>query len=105
MSEFCLVLCTCPNPETGRNIARQAVEQKLAACVNLIPGLESIYAWQGAIEQDEEVQLVFKTAQTKVDELHKLVLRLHPYDEPEWLVVDIQSGSRSYLDWMRSSLR
>ncbi|MBN7821466.1 divalent-cation tolerance protein CutA [Bowmanella sp. Y26] len=103
MSEFCLVLCTCPDQDSARTIARQAVEQRLAACVNIIPGLESVYRWQGEVMTDSEVQLVSKTYKTRLDALYTLVSELHPYDEPEWLVLDIADGSPTYLDWIKSS--
>ncbi|GAA0371005.1 divalent-cation tolerance protein CutA [Bowmanella denitrificans] len=102
MSEFCLVLCTCPDLESARNIARQSVEQGLAACVNIIPGLESVYQWRGELQTDSEVQLVSKTYKPKLDALYKLVVGLHPYDEPEWLIIEIADGSPTYLEWIKS---
>lgn len=103
MSEFCLVLCTCPDMDSARRIAQCAVEQRLAACVNIIPGLESVYQWQGKVQTDNEVQLVSKTYKPKLEALYTLVSGLHSYDEPEWLVLDITGGSPTYLDWIKSS--
>ncbi|GGD70110.1 divalent-cation tolerance protein CutA [Lacimicrobium alkaliphilum] len=103
VSDICLVLCTCPDNETAAQIARAAVEQKHAACVSILPGLTSVYSWQGEIEQDSEVQLLIKTTKRNTDALYKLALSLHPYDEPEWLIVDIAGGAATYLNWIKSS--
>lgn len=105
VSDICLVLCTCPDNEVAGQIARAAVEKKCAACVSILPGLTSVYSWQGKVEQDSEVQLLMKTTHGNTDELYKLALSLHPYDEPEWLVIDVCGGSATYLDWIRSSTR
>ncbi|MDF2177890.1 divalent-cation tolerance protein CutA [Aliiglaciecola sp. CAU 1673] len=102
MPEHCLILCTSPNQEIARIIAAKALEKKLAACINLIPGLESWYVWQGQVQQDAEVQMLFKTQKNLADALYKLVLSLHPYDVPEWLVLDIAGGGQDYLNWITS---
>lgn len=102
MSAPCLVLCTSPNLDVARTIASQALAQRLAACINLLPGVESWYLWQGQAQQDSELQMLFKTSKHQVEALHKLVLSLHPYDVPEWLVLDIAGGGQEYLDWITS---
>ncbi|AWL13292.1 Divalent-cation tolerance protein CutA [Saliniradius amylolyticus] len=101
MSDICVVLCTCPDKDSARLIAGEAVKQGHAACVNIIPGLESLYFWDGEVQNDSEVQMVLKTSRTSLDELFKLVISLHPYDEPEWLILDAAGGSDSYLEWIK----
>lgn len=100
-----VVLVTAPDAETGRGIAQALVRERLAACVNLVPGLHSIYRWEGAVEEGEETLLVIKTRQDRCDALEKRVLELHPYDVPEVLVLSVAGGNRAYLDWVaRESL-
>ncbi|MBC3765704.1 divalent cation tolerance protein CutA [Neptunicella marina] len=103
-SEFCLILCTCPTKEVARAIAHQALQQKLAACINIIDGVESIYLWQGQIEQEKECQMLIKSRRDKSDDLFKLVLSLHPYDVPEWVILPIDSLSVDYQQWLNASL-
>ncbi|WP_088331428.1 divalent-cation tolerance protein CutA [Lacimicrobium sp. SS2-24] len=103
VSDSCLVLCTCPDEASASEIATAAVEQKRAACVSIVPGLTSVYSWQGKVEKDREVQLLIKTTRSNTDALYKLVLSLHPYDEPEWLIIDVAGGSTTYLNWIKSS--
>lgn len=104
MSRFCVGLCTCPDSDTARNLAQQLIEQRLAACVNIIPAVESVYRWQDAIQTDLESQLVVKTHSDKLDDIKRLLEAQHPYDEPEWIVLDITSGSDTYLHWIARSL-
>lgn len=105
MSEFNLVLCTCPDQDTARHIAKTLVELKLAACVNIIAGVQSCYQWQGEVVFDQEYQLVIKTLSSQLEALQAKVTSLHPYDIPEWLVLEITDGSQDYLNWIRSSLK
>jgi len=95
-----VVIVTFPTLEQARQVGTQLVERRLAACVNLIPAIESIYRWQGGIEQDREVLAVFKTAVGRVDELRGALLDLHPYDVPEFLVLDVTAGAKDYLAWV-----
>ncbi|WP_438865338.1 divalent-cation tolerance protein CutA [Neptunicella sp.] len=104
-AEFCIALCTCPDKTIATQIAHTAVNQRLAACVNIIDKVESVYLWQNETQQDNEIQLVFKTRHQLIDDLFKLVIRLHPYDVPEWLILDVANGSNAYLDWIRDSLK
>ena len=96
-----VVLITAPNSEVGKQIAKTLVEQKLAACVNIINSIESIYAWEGKIYDESEVLLVVKTRLDLFEqELVPAVKALHPYEVPEIIALPIQMGSKSYLDWI-----
>lgn len=95
-----VVLCTVSSSEEGRRIARDLVERRLAACVNLMPKVESIYRWQGAVESAEEVLLVVKTTPARFPELRDKILELHSYAVPEVLALPVSDGSPKYLDWL-----
>lgn len=95
-----LVLCTCPDHETAESIARALVERRLAACVSVLPGLTSVYHWQGAVEQASEVQLVIKTTRARYAEVEAAVLAVHPYELPELLAVEPVAGLAGYLGWI-----
>jgi periplasmic divalent cation tolerance protein len=101
-----VVLITAPNREVGRMVANHLVENALAACVNIIAPIESIYSWEGKVQQDEEVLLVVKTRTALVESLLvQAVKSVHPYDVPEVIALPIQAGSRNYLDWISSVTR
>lgn len=104
MSEFCLVLCTFPSISDAEQAAHQLVNKKYAACVNILPQVRSVYRWQGQVQQDQEVQLLIKTRQELIEQAQSLIESVHPYDVPEWLVIDITKGSDAYENWMRNSL-
>jgi periplasmic divalent cation tolerance protein len=99
-----IVLVTAPDSRTGRRLAKLALESRLAACVNLIPKVESLYWWKGKIEQSGEVLLVLKTNARKLPPLEKLLVAHHPYDTPEILSVPLSQGNRKYLSWLEASL-
>src|SRR5580658_74240 len=96
-SKFSLVLVTAPNLKAARMLAKAALQAKLAACVNLIPGVESHYWWQGRIESGAEVLLVLKTPRARLAGLEKLILARHPYDTPEFLALPLGAGNGKYL--------
>ena len=100
MTEVRIVWSTAPDAEQGAAIARRLVEEKLAACVNIVPGLRSVYRWQGQVEEDSEVLLIAKTRADRSAALCERLVALHPYDEPEVLVLPVAGGSPSYLDWV-----
>lgn len=102
LESFLVVLCTVPSAEVGAQLARGIVEEQLAACVNIIPAVRSIYRWQGAVHDDAEAQLVIKTRASRWDALLAWVRSHHSYEEPELIALPIAQGSPSYLDWMRA---
>lgn len=106
MTDKCLALVTCGSAAEARRIARAVVEERLAACVNILPGtVTSIYRWKGKIESARERLLLIKTSRKRLAKLQAVVERLHSYDVPEFLVVPIVAGSRAYLAWLGESVR
>lgn len=100
-----LCFCACPDADTARRIATALVSERLAACVNLLPGMRSIYRWQGRIEDAEEVQLQIKTTRTRLDALQRRLAALHPYAVPELIAVEAAGGLPAYLDWVATESR
>lgn len=100
---FCVVLITAPSGKAPA-LARDIVEQKLAACVNRVPGVESTYWWQGKVEQAAEDLLIAKTDKLKVKALVKWAKANHPYSVPEVIALRIKEGNRDYLRWIADSL-
>lgn len=100
-----VVLITVPSPEVGGKIARALVEERLAACVNLVPGLTSTFWWEGVVQTESEALLVVKTAPALFDVLADRVRALHPYTVPEIIALPLAAGSQPYLDWVRESVR
>lgn len=96
-----VVLCTFPDVEKARAIAAELVERRLAACVNLLPGVESIYRWEGKVERAGEVLAVIKT--TRYPELETALKELHPYEVPEILALPVAAGLAGYLKWLGES--
>lgn len=103
-TKFVLILVTAPNRPTARKLARVALEARLVACANLVPGIESHYWWQGGLERASEVLILFKTTRRKVPALEKVILAAHPYDTPEFVVLALNSGSKRYLAWIGASV-
>src|SRR6185437_89517 len=97
---FLLCLSTCPDAETAAKIARTLVEERLAACVNRLPGVTSTYRWQGEIHEDSEVLLVIKTTGERLETLRRRLAALHPYELPELISVEITDGLPAYLEWL-----
>jgi len=95
-----IVLITVPSMEVGKQIARELVETRLAACVNILPGITSLYRWQGEVTEEDELLLVVKTQQALFDRLVELVTQHHPYDLPEVIALPIIAGLESYLTWI-----
>jgi periplasmic divalent cation tolerance protein len=104
MTDARVVLTTVALHETAITMARTLVEERLAACVNVSPGVESIYWWQGKIEQSLEYVLMIKTTAGKIGALRERVMKLHPYEVPEFVVLPIESGSEAYLNWISESV-
>ncbi|MCU0771293.1 MAG: divalent-cation tolerance protein CutA [Verrucomicrobia bacterium] len=97
---FSVVLVTAPTPAVARKLARAALDQRLIACANLVPRIESWYWWQGRIESGKEQLMVMKTRRTLLPRLEKLIRQLHPYDTPEFIALPLTAGNRRYLDWI-----
>lgn len=99
-----VVLCTVPDAETGAELARTMVEDKLAACVNRIPGIRSVYRWEGEIQEDREEILVIKTDERRLSELVAAIEAQHPYECPEAVALPVSGGSLPYLNWIGGCL-
>lgn len=95
-----LVLTTLPNSDAAAELARSVVNEKLAACANVLPAVRSIYRWQGKVQDENEVLVLFKTPQEHFERLKARILELHPYEVPEVLAIPVEQGYRAYLDWL-----
>lgn len=95
-----LCFCTCPDEATAHGIARALVDERLAACVSVLPGMHSVYRWQGRIEDAREVLILVKTMDARLDTLRERILALHPYELPEVIAVEVAAGLPAYLDWI-----
>ncbi len=98
-----LAIATAPDADTARRLGSRLVEQRLAACVNLIPGVQSIYRWQEAIESDTEVVMLIKTHPGAVAAINAVLRNEHPYDVPELITLPIDDGLPDYLAWVAES--
>ncbi|PAV89377.1 hypothetical protein WR25_11923 [Diploscapter pachys] len=95
-----IVYVTVPNHDVGLSIARSVVENKLAACVNIVPGIKSVYIWEGKVNEDSEELLIMKTNEKQLEPLRKEVVRLHPYEVPEFVSLPIDHASEPYGQWV-----
>ena len=102
MSDVQVVLCTFPDLPQARHIGTLLIEKQLAACVNLIPAVESIFRWEGKISTESEVLAVFKTVAARLGELEEELLARHPYEVPELLALPAGAGSEAYLKWVQA---
>ncbi|MGC1463227.1 MAG: divalent-cation tolerance protein CutA [Terracidiphilus sp.] len=100
-----IVLTTAANPEEGGRLARILVEERLAACATLVPGVGSIYRWKGEVESATETLVLIKTGAEQLAALEARLHELHSYETPEFLVLTVEAGSQVYLDWLQGSLR
>ena len=100
-----IVLVTCASVAEARRIGRSAVERKLAACANILVGVESIYRWKGKVERAREVLVVMKTTVARLRELEREVKRVHSYEVPEFVVLPVVAGSREYFKWIEENAR
>lgn len=99
-----VVLVTVPDAEVGVRLARSLLERELVACVNLIPGVRSLYRWQGEVQDDAEVLLVIKTRTDVLDDVREAVVAEHPYEVPEFIALPIVAGHEPYLEWIQVSV-
>ncbi len=100
---YLIILCTVPNTEVGKKIAQVLVHEGLAACVNLLPDITSVYRWQDEVQENTELLLLIKTRQEHYPALEDRIKALHPYQVPEIIALTIEVGSRQYLDWISES--
>jgi periplasmic divalent cation tolerance protein len=104
MTDKIVALSTCESQEDAIRIANHLVELQLAACVNIVPGITSVYRWKGKIERSGEFLLVIKSSAALLENLKQELKTIHPYDVPELVAVTIVDGEESYLDWMSEQL-
>lgn len=100
-----VVQCACPDAAVADRIATALVQARLAACVQQVPGIRSTYRWDGRVETADEVLLLIKTQDARLDEVVASVRALHPYEVPELLAVDVRGGLPAYLDWVIAQSR
>jgi len=105
MTEVCVVLVTVPDGDVAARLCRTLVDERLVACGNIVPGVTSIYRWEGEIREDSEHLLILKSAAGVLAELVGRVAELHPYDVPEILALSVADGFTKYLDWVAGSTR
>ena len=104
MTDKIVVFSTCDSEEQAGRIARELVEQKLAACVNILPGARSIYRWKGQVEDSSEWLLIIKSRRDLMDKLRAAIGKIHTYEVPELLAVPVVDGSETYLEWLDREL-
>ncbi|MDX1556567.1 MAG: divalent-cation tolerance protein CutA [Xanthomonadales bacterium] len=103
-SEFqaCVALCACPDGDTAERMAKGLVEARLAACVNIVSGVRSLYRWQGKVQDDAETLMVIKSTAPRIEALTAWLRANHPYEVPEVVCLPVVGGSAEYLDWVAS---
>jgi periplasmic divalent cation tolerance protein len=104
-SEILMVYCTCPDEQVAESISTHIVEMGLAGCVNRIPGLTSVYKWEGEMKSGTEVLLLIKTAADRCAALTTELAKIHPYGLPEIIAVPVTAGHQPYLDWIKDCTR
>ncbi|GGF77138.1 divalent-cation tolerance protein CutA [Alteromonas lipolytica] len=104
MTDICIVHCTTDSQENAEVIATQLIEQRLAACVQIVPGITSVYRWDNKLAQDQEWLLLIKTHRQLLDRAEQLVNALHSYDVPQWVVVAAETVSPAYGTWVEQEL-
>ena len=102
-NDYIIVLTTCNSSGIASSIAETLVSNKLAACVNIMNDIESVYQWQGKIEHDKEILLIIKTKQVLFSQVEQTIQELHDYELPEIIAVPIEAGEKNYLNWLQSA--
>ena len=105
MTDKIVVLSTCSSLAEASRIARKLIDERLAACVNVLPAMTSVYRWKGQVEQDREQQVVIKTTRHLLAALEARLRELHSYELPEFLVIATAGGSEAYLQWVEESVK
>jgi len=103
--DFAFIITTVSTEKEGRMIANELVQNKLAACVNIVPKVHSVYEWENQIQNDEELLLLIKTTKEREKDIYHTVESLHSYDTPELITIPIDHGSRPYLQWLENSVQ
>ena len=103
--DYAFILTTVSTEEEGHMIANELVKNKLAACVNIVPKVHSVYEWENAIQNETEVLLMIKTTKAREKDIYQTVQSLHSYDTPELITLPIDNGSDTYLHWLENSVR
>ncbi len=104
MTDLFLVLSTASSAEEGVSIGRRLVEERLAACVNVLPSARSLYVWKGELQETDEAVLIIKTHRDRYGDLERRIQELHSYTVPEIIAMPVMSGSRAYVDWVRETV-
>jgi periplasmic divalent cation tolerance protein len=104
MTDKIIVFSTCGSAEEAQKIARTLVEGRVAACVNILPEIRSVYRWKGAVEEASEWLLLIKTTQAQFERLRAEIARLHSYEVPEIVALPVAGGLEAYLDWIAASV-
>jgi periplasmic divalent cation tolerance protein len=104
MTDWIVVLCTCGSAEEAERLGRALVESRLAACVNILPGVRSLYRWQGALESSDEFLLIIKSSRELFEALRAEIERLHSYEVPEIVALPVTAVAQKYLGWMMANL-
>jgi periplasmic divalent cation tolerance protein len=102
--EICIALSTAGSEDEAKRLARLLVEQRLAACVNILPGVRSVYRWKGKVEETGEAMLVIKTSRSQAAAVQAALQQAHSYDVPEFLLLPVSGGGAAYLAWLRDGL-
>jgi|SRR5260370_5359107 periplasmic divalent cation tolerance protein len=105
MTDKILVLSTCAAEADAERLARALLDTRLAACVNVVPGVRSFYRWKGEIESEIEFMLIIKTSRDLFPALRAEIEKLHPYEVPELLALPVLAGAENYLSWLQANLR
>ena len=103
--DFLMVLCTCPTASAATGIATALLEDELAACINQVSGVNSMYRWKGRIERDEEILLLIKTTAAAFPRVEEMIGKLHPNELPEIVGVPLTAGSNGYLNWIAGNVK
>lgn len=104
MTDKVLILTTAGTEAEARKLAESLVERRLAACVNIVPRIQSVYRWEGKVESSEEFLLLIKTTEARTADVQSAIRELHSYELPEFVVISIKAGSAEYLNWINDSV-
>lgn len=104
MTEYIVVYCNCPDEASAKQIAAKLIHAKLAAAVNLLPIMQSIYHWQDKIVEASEIQLLIKSKSQRFEQINQLIRSIHPYETPEIIATPIIAGDRQYLTWIDNTV-